>query len=94
MCIFRHTIMSKLTIGVNIKFGSHREFSSPFIVASDIILILYVPLGIEKKYVSMRFTPSNMLHLVINFIILSTTFILTEGYCFAYGTSSMLLGIT
>ena len=54
MCVSGPTIVSKLTVGGNMKFGSHRESLIPLIVESNTIRISFVPLGTEKKDVSAR----------------------------------------
>ena len=58
MCVSGPTIITKLPIEVNMKFGAYRELLSPLKVLSNTIQISYVPLGNENKDVSSRITPS------------------------------------
>ena len=58
MCVSVPTIIRKLTIDGNMKFGDHRESLSPLKVESNTIRISSVPLGKENKDASARITLS------------------------------------
>ena len=85
MCIFGHTIISKLTIDGNIKFGYHSKFLSLITVASNTIKIIYVPLGTKKNDVSVSIIPSVMYPMMTNFLILLANFRRIKGFFLPLG---------
>ena len=85
MCVFRLTIIIKLHIDGDMKFGAHRELLSLITVASNTIKIIYVPLGTKKNDVSVSIIPSVMYPMMTNFLILLANFRRIKGFFLPLG---------